>query len=129
MNIEDSIVNTYAWINATSNSRQFINIIKNTATADMVLHTAIDMELVRKMIQVIPNMMECPAIMLAKSRIIRVNGLVKIPNISINAISGFIHNGTSGQRISFQYSLFPNKLTAKKVHNAKVNVTAIFPVR
>ena len=36
--------------------------------------------------------------------------------------------GTSGQKISFQYSLFPNKLTARKVQSARKNVMLMLPV-
>jgi hypothetical protein len=40
----------------------------------------------------------------------------------------FSHVGTSGQRISFQYVLVPEKVMTKKVQNAKNSVTAMFPV-
>jgi hypothetical protein len=44
--------------------------------------------------------------------------------------SGHLRNtGTGGQKISFQYSLLPNKLIAIKVQNARKNVMVILPVR
>ena len=52
-----------------------------------------------------PNIIACPAIILAKSLTISENGLVNIPNISIICIRGignFRNTGTSGHRISFQ---------------------------
>lgn len=73
-----------------------------------------------------------PAIMLAKSRIISANGFVKILTSSITGIKGtgtFNHVGTSGQKISFQYSLVPVKLVMRKVHRAKKQVHEMLPVR
>ena len=70
--------------------------------------------------------------MLAKSRIIRASGFVKIPKSSMNGISGtgtFNHVGTSGQKISFQYSLVPVKLVIRNVVTPKNTVQAILPVR
>ena len=86
---------------------------------------------VTKTILVNAKIIECPAIILANKRIINANGLVKIPNNSIIGIKGIGHfknTGTSGHSISFQYSLEPNKLMAKKVHIANTIVTAILPV-
>ena len=62
--------------------------------------------------------------MLAKRRIIRAKGLVNTPNNSITGISGmaFRKMGTLGQKISFQYSLLPNRLIARNVQNARKNV-------
>ena len=40
----------------------------------------------------------------------------------------FRKTGTSGQKISFQYSLLPKKLVATNVSIASTNVTAILPV-
>ena len=77
------------------------------------------------------RIIECPAMILANKRIIKAKGLVKIPNNSIAGMIGtghFNHIGTSGHKISFQYSLVPNTLTAMKVHSAKTRVMAIFPV-
>ena len=86
---------------------------------------------VTKMILVSAKMMECPAKMLANKRIIKANGLVKIPNNSMAGINGIGHfrkTGTSGQRISFQYSLVPNTFTAMNVQSANTRVMAILPV-
>lgn len=74
----------------------------------------------------------CPASIFAKRRIINANGFVNTPMISIICIKGktgvFKKTGTSGQKISFQYSLFPEKLVIKKVMIAKTKVTAMLPV-
>jgi hypothetical protein len=44
--------------------------------------------------------------------------------------SGHLRNtGTGGQKISFQYSLLPNKLMASNVQNARKNVIVMLPVR
>ena len=40
MNIADSMVNTYAWINATSNSRKYINTENATDTTETPAPTA-----------------------------------------------------------------------------------------
>ena len=76
-------------------------------------------------------MTACPAIILAKRRIIKAKGLVNTPKSSITGISGtgnFKNRGTSGQNISFQYSLLPKRLIAIIVQTAKNNVTLILPV-
>lgn len=80
----------------------------------------------------IPNMMKimlaseiaiaCPAIILAKSRIISAKGLVKILKNSMNGINGtgtFNQVGTSGQNISFQYAFVPVKFVIRNVQRAK----------
>src|ERR1035437_3841436 len=68
--------------------------------------------------------------MLAKRRIINANGFVKIPTNSIKGkIGGTLsQSGTSGQKISFQYSFDPVIFTIKNVIMAKTKVIAIFPV-
>ena len=76
--------------------------------------------------------MAWPAIMLANNRIINAKGFVMIPKNSIKGIKGigaFIHKGTSGQKISFQYAFVPVKFVTKKVHRAKKKVQVMFPVR
>ena len=81
--------------------------------------------------QVSTSIAMCPASILAKRRIIRANGFVKIPKNSMNGIMGtgtFNHQGTSGQKISFQYALVPKILTARNVQTASTIVIAIFPV-
>ena len=70
--------------------------------------------------------------MLAKSRITSANGFVKIPTISMIGINGtgtFNHVGTSGQKISFQYSFVPVRLVTRNVATPRKQVQAIFPVR
>ena len=81
--------------------------------------------------QVSTSIAMCPASILAKRRIIRANGFVKIPKNSMNGIMGtgtFNHQGTSGQKMSFQYVLVPKILTARNVQTARTIVMAIFPV-
>jgi hypothetical protein len=90
------------------------------------------MATVRKIREVKASIMQCPAKIFAKRRMVRAIGLVRIPKNSITGIigSGALRNkGTSGHRISFQYALFPKTFTAMKVQSAKTSVTAIFPVR
>ena len=44
--------------------------------------------------------------------------------------SGHLRNtGTGGQKISFQYSLLPNKLMASMVQKARKKVMVMLPVR
>ena len=86
---------------------------------------------VTKITHVMDKMMACPASILAKSRIIKEKGFVKIPDSSMTGIRGtghFIHTGTSGQTISFQYSLLPEKLVIRNVRNASTKVMVILPV-
>ena len=125
------MVNTYAWMNATNNSNKFINTPNKTDTTVIEPFIAGPILTVMNIKLVKARITECPAIIFANKRIIKANGFVKTPNNSTTGINGtgtFNQLGTSGQNISFQYSLFPNKLTAKKVNNAKTNVTAILPV-
>ena len=82
------------------------------------------------MTKVNDKMIACPAIIFAKRRIINAKGFVKIPKTSISGITGgiFSHKGTLGQRISFQYSLLPNRFTKSIVPIAKNKVMLILPV-
>jgi hypothetical protein len=58
----------------------------------------------------------CPAVMLANNRIIKANGFVKIPINSIGTRIILTNEGIPGAtNISFQYSLFPEMLTTKKI--------------
>ena len=112
---------------ATSTSTQFMKILNNTETTLIDVLMAAPILAVTKIMLVNAKMMECPAKILAKRRIIKANGLVKIPKSSMAGIKGMGHFknvGTSGQRISFQYSLVPNTLTAMNVQSAKTNVMA-----
>ena len=131
INTADNMVNTYAWMNATNTSTQFMKILNNTDTILMdVLMTAPILAVTNTML-VNAKIMECPAMMLANKRIIKAKGLVKMPNNSMAGMMGtghFSHMGTSGQRISFQYSLVPNTLTAMNVQSANTKVMAILPV-
>ena len=85
---------------------------------------------VMKITKVKDKIIACPAIMLAKRRIISAKGFVKMPKTSINGITGgiFSHSGTLGHRISFQYSLFPKRFTANMVPTASNNVMLMLPV-
>ena len=105
MNTDESRVNTIAWMKQTKHSRHIMKMDMRTLTALMLKKTCADMEATRKMMHGIATAMACPAMMLAKSRIIRAKGLVKIPTNSITGMMGigaFSHVGTSGQKISFQ---------------------------
>ena len=131
MNTDESMVNTYAWMNATSTSTQFMKMLKSTDTMLIEVLMAAPILAVTKMILVNARMMECPAKILANKRIIKAKGLVKIPNNSMAGIKGIGHfknTGTSGHRISFQYSFVPNTFTAMNVQRASTRVMAILPV-
>ncbi|GAB6981928.1 hypothetical protein JCM15908A_03030 [Prevotella dentasini JCM 15908] len=89
----------------TNTSNSIMNTLIPTLTAVMVDANTAPIVAIIKMIQVNAKAMACPAIILAKSRTIRANGFVKIPNISITGIRGtgtFNQVGTSGQNMSFQ---------------------------
>ena len=79
-----------------------------------------------------PRMMICPAVILAKSRIINTNGFVNISISSIagiNGIGNFIHIGTPGVlKVCFQYALVLLPIVIKNVSNARTKVTEILPV-
>ena len=53
---------------------------------------------------------------------------IKITIAGIIGTGHLSHTGTSGQKISFQYSRVPNRFTATNVHNANTIVIAILPV-
>ena len=86
----------------------------------------------RKITQVKLSITAWPAIMLAKRRIIRAKGFVKTPKSSMSGITGagyaFRKRGTSGQKISFQYSLLAKMLIANIVHRARKKVMLMLPV-
>ena len=67
---------------------------------------------VMKITKVKDKIIACPAIILAKRRIISAKGFVKMPKTSINGITGgiFSHSGTLGHRISFQYFFVPEEV-------------------
>ena len=104
MNIADSIVNTYAWINATNNSRKYMNTENAIDTTDTPAPTAKPIRPANMNINDInTKIIMCPAKIFAKRRIISAIGLVNVPIISISGIngSGALRNtGTSGQKIS-----------------------------
>ena len=82
-----------------------MNIPRNTETSVMEAFTAAPSFTVTKTIHVRIRITEWPAMMFAKSLIIRANGLVNNPIISMAGMIGigaFNQVGTSGQRISFQ---------------------------
>ena len=88
INTADSMVNTYAWIKAT---QQFQSVHK-----DIEQHRATVSEPFKagpiladmNIRHVSTSIAMCPASILAKRRIIKANGLVKIPKNSINGIMG-----------------------------------------
>ncbi len=106
MNMAESIVNTYAWINATNNSRQYMNSENAIETTDTPAPTAIP--IIDENInirQISTNIIMCPANIFANNLIIRAIGFVRVEIISITGINGigaFKNRGTSGQRTSFQ---------------------------
>ena len=105
INTADNMVNTYAWMKATNNSSAFIKMLNNTEATVSVPFKAGPILAEINIKQVSTNIAMCPASILAKRRIIKANGFVKIPKNSINGIIGtgtFSHQGTSGQNISFQ---------------------------
>ena len=98
------MVNTIDWMKHTRSSRHIMKMLMSTLSEDIPTATPNPIEATTKMMLVSDKAMACPAIMLAKSRIIRAKGLVKIPTNSISGMSGkaFNANGTSGQKMSFQ---------------------------
>lgn len=102
MKLAVNIVNTYAWMNATSNSRQFMKMQKRTLTAVMEAHMPAPIFAVTNTTLVRARMMMCPAMMLAKRRTVNEKGLVKTPMNSMVGIMGrgaFKKMGTSGQKM------------------------------
>ena len=105
INTDESIVNTIAWMKQTRHSKHIMKTLMSTDSPDMESCTATACEATRKMMHVMATAMACPAIMLAKSRIISAKGFVKMPTNSMRGMMGtghFSHMGTSGQKISFQ---------------------------
>ena len=71
----------------------------------------------------------CPAVILANSLIIKANGFVKTPNISIGIIIGSSGNGVPGGLTRcFQYPLFADTVIIINVKPDKTKVTEILPV-
>ena len=91
-------------MNATSNSRKYINTENATDTTETPAPTATPIRPANmKISDINTKIIMCPANMFAKRRIIRAIGLVSVPIISISGIngSGALRNtGTSGQKIS-----------------------------
>ena len=82
-----------------------MNAQNSTETIVIPKFTNNPIDTVIKIRQVSTSIAMCPASILAKRRIIKANGFVKIPKNSMNGIIGtgtFSHQGTSGQKISFQ---------------------------
>ena len=105
-------------------------LIATLATVIILPATAFNANIIN-MVHVNDNAIACPAIMLAKRRIIKAKGFVNMLKNSINGIKGtgtLSHVGTSGQNISFQYSRVPVTLVIINVHKAKNNVIVILPV-
>lgn len=102
MKLAVRMVNTYAWMNATSSSRQFMNMQKRTLTAVIEAHMAVPIFAVTKTTLVKARMMMCPAMMLAKRRTVSEKGLVNTPMNSMVGMmgSGALRKiGTSGQKM------------------------------
>ena len=100
--------------------------------AEMLAPLAIPIWNVMNITHVNEMAIACPPNMLAKRRTMSAKGLVNTPNNSMTGNKGtgaLSHQGTSGQNMSFQYSLFPNMLTISMVHKARNKVMAMFPVR
>ena len=99
-----SIVNTIAWMKQTKTSSVDMNTLIMTLTALMPRNTPIDLLATKKMMQTKDMAIACPAMILAKRRIIKANGFVKMPTNSMAGIRGkaLRASGTSGQKISFQ---------------------------
>ena len=99
--VADNMVNTYAWIKATNNSKQYINIENRIDTTAVTPPTTAPMLMVMIKIKAINTIIiRCPAKILAKRRIIKAMGLVRVDIISIMGIKGngtFNQVGTSGQ--------------------------------
>ena len=116
----------------TSNSSNIMNILIATLTTVIVVPAIALIPNMMKIIQAKDMAIACPAIIFAKSRIIRAKGLVNILKNSMNGINGtgtFSHVGTSGQKMSFQYAFVPVTLVTMNVHNAKKSVIVMLPVR
>ena len=118
-------------MNATNNSTKSMKMVITTDKTLIPVFIAAPKLTVMKTIQVNPKTIACPAKMFANKRIIKAKGFVNMPTTSIAGIIGtgtFNHTGTSGQKISFQYSFVPKLLTTIKVQTAKTQVMAMFPV-
>ena len=90
INNADNNVNTYAWRNATRSSRQSMKMTNKIETG------ATPNDLKIKIRQTRLSTIICPAVMLAKRRIISANGFENIPIISTGIITGKSQNGTPG---------------------------------
>ena len=126
-----SRVNTYAWMYATRSSSAYMKMLKRTEMKVIELPRAAPALNPMKIKMVRTSIAICPPSIFAKSLIIKAIGFVKIPISSIRGMSGtgaLSQVGTSGQRISFQYSLDPNTFTAMKVQRARNMVMDIFAV-
>lgn len=117
---------------ATSNSKKSIKILKRIETIVSPALMANPRVAVIKISEDNDKIIVCPANMFANKRIIKANGFINIPKNSMMGSMGnggaFIHIGTSGHTISFQYSRLPNTLIATNEQNANTKVTEIFPV-
>ena len=117
----------------TKHSNNDINTTNRTENTDTAPPTAVpNVDENTNIKPISTNTITCPANIFAKRRMHNANGFVKIPINSINGMIGigtFNQAGTSGQNISFQYSLVPNIFVNKNVITANTNVIAIFPVK
>ena len=109
INTADSMVNTYAWIKATSNSNPFIKILNSTEATVSEPFKAGPILADMNIRHVSTSIAMCPASILAKRRIIKANGFVKIPKNSINGIMGtgtFSHQAHPAKRYLSNKSWF-----------------------
>ena len=109
------------------------NINKTNATeigaTDQPAKTLLPLFEATKINEIKLNIIIWPAVMFAKSLIIRAKGLVKTPNISIGIIIGNSAVGVPGGFTRcFQYPLFADSVIITNVKIDKTNVTDIFPV-
>ena len=75
------------------------------------------------------NIIICPAVIFAKSRIIKANGFVKTPKISMGIIIGNKAKGVPGGLTRcFQYPLFADTVIIINVNIDNTKVTEILPV-
>ena len=82
-----------------------MNIVNSTETTVIEAFITAPIPAVTKTMHTKQRMAAWPPTMLAKSRIIRANGLVNMPMNSITGMKGtgtLSQAGTSGQKISFQ---------------------------
>lgn len=92
-------VNTYACINATSNSKKFMKMTKMTERGEIAKPNAVSEAPSTKIKLTNPSMIMWPAVMLANNLSVNTTGFTNTPTNSITGISGignFNQTGTPG---------------------------------